>query len=207
MTTIQQHHTQQPTNQQPIDATQQGIKTTRQQDSMTTRQQRNNPTAQQPTTQQPTNQLMRDSSTATQQPNNPTTKNPTTHQPLDAARRNARSDPPPHRGRRAGPPFFLGCSVLLLPSPKPSQNPPIILPSGFDIPPGRPDFSPSQPFLLYFCVFFGTPKLAKKSSPPKTTFCDHFADFRHVQRQFLQHFCQFWVPPGIILAGLFWVQF
>ncbi|MEC7684469.1 MAG: hypothetical protein VYC88_11590 [SAR324 cluster bacterium] len=58
MTTIQQHHTQQPTNQQPIDATQQGIKTTRQQDSMTTRQQRNNPTAQQPTTQQPTNQLM-----------------------------------------------------------------------------------------------------------------------------------------------------
>ena len=118
MTTIQQHRTQQPTNQQPIDATQQGIKTTRQQDSMTTRQQRNNPTAQQPTTQQPTNQLMRDSSTATQQPNNPTTKNPTTHQPLDAARRNARSDPPPpsKRGaRRAklGIRFFSSAVPLL----------------------------------------------------------------------------------------------
>ena len=111
------------------------------------------------------------------------------------------------RGRRARSPFFLGRSGLLFPSPKPSQNPPIILPSGFDIPPGRPHFSPSQPFLPYFFVFFGTPKLAKKSSPPKTTFWEHFADFRHVQRQFLQHFCQFWIPPGIILAGLFWVQF
>ena len=50
--------------------------------------------------------------------------------------------------------------------------------------------------------FFGTPKLTKKSSPPKTTFWDHFADFRHVQRQFLQRFFHFGSLPG-----LFWQVF